>query len=77
MLTKGQRITLRHCSPFIDEPHQVEGIVLEALPGGNRLDKLLRKHPMDLLVDTQEFGRVLIKGATPENVSLVLDPYTT
>jgi len=76
-LKEGEWIILRHSQPFFEEPHQVEGTVVSIKPSKRNLaDKLARRNPVNVMVETEMLGKVRIKRVTPGNLSLVIDPHT-
>lgn len=76
-LKEGEWIILRHSQPFIEEPHQIGGTVVSIKPSKrNLVDKITRRNPVDVVVETEMLGKVRIKRVTPGNLSLAIDPHT-
>jgi len=76
-LKEGEWVIIRHSQPFFEEPHQVEGMVVSIEPSSrNLIDKIAKRNPVNVVVETEMLGKVRIKRVTPASLSLVIDPDT-
>jgi len=73
-LEKGQWVVVRHCHPFIDESHQIGGVVESVKPSRITVwDKLRKRQALfDVIVETDLLGKVMIRRVSSTNVGLVL-----
>lgn len=72
----GQEVTVLY-TPLSAEPAEFEGRIVSIQPSKlNLVDKILRREPVDIVVDSHLFGRIRIKKVTLGNLGSVLDPCT-